>query len=102
MNFIRHIRFLLLTTAILISASALAGVSSLKVSLDSAFLLMGRTTPLHIELVTDDNSDGHLVIPKDSVCDKVEILKYLTPDTTGLGSGRREIKQDLVLQSFDS
>ena len=57
MNFIRHIRFLLLTTAILISASALAGVSSLKVSLDSAFLLMGRTTPLHIELVTDDNSD---------------------------------------------
>ncbi len=62
----------------------------------------GAHNPLHIELVTDENSDGHLVIPRDSVCDKVEILKYLTADTTELGSGRREIKQDLVLQSFDS
>ncbi|MDE6175784.1 MAG: cell wall anchor protein, partial [Duncaniella sp.] len=82
--------------------SAFAGVPSLKVSLDSAFLLMGRTTPLHIELITDDNTDGQLIIPKDSLCDKVEILKYLNADTTRLGSGRREIRQDIVLQSFDS
>lgn len=98
----RHIRSVLLTLSLVISVSAIAGVSSLKISLDSAFLLMGRTTPLHIELITDDNADGQLIIPKDSLCDKVEILKYLTADTTGIGSGRREIKQDLLLQSFDS
>lgn len=103
MNIFRHIRSVLLTFVLLTSSmSAFAGVSSLKVSLDSAFLLMGRTTPLHIELITDDNTDGQLIIPKDSLCDKVEILKYLNADTTGLGSGRREIRQDIVLQSFDS
>lgn len=103
MNIFRHIRSVLLTFVLLTSSmSAFAGVPSLKVSLDSAFLLMGRTTPLHIELITDDNTDGQLIIPKDSLCDKVEILKYLNADTTGLGSGRREIRQDIVLQSFDS
>ncbi|MDE5987925.1 MAG: hypothetical protein K2H17_00860 [Duncaniella sp.] len=103
MNIFRHIRSVLLTFVLLTSSmSAFAGVPSLKVSLDSAFLLMGRTTPLHIELITDDNTDGQLIIPKDSLCDKVEILKYLNADTTGHGSGRREIRQDIVLQSFDS
>lgn len=103
MNIFRHIRSVLLTFVLLTSSmSAFAGVPSLKVSLDSAFLLMGRTTPLHIELITDDNTDGQLIIPKDSLCDKVEILKYLNADTTGLGSGRREIRQNIVLQSFDS
>lgn len=103
MNIFRHIRSVLLTFVLLTSSmSAFAGVPSLKVSLDSAFLLMGRTTPLHIELITDDNTDGQLIIPKDSLCDKVEILKYLNADTAGLGSGRREIRQDIVLQSFDS
>ena len=85
----RHIRSVLLTLSLVISVSAIAGVSSLKISLDSAFLLMGRTTPLHIELITDDNADGQLIIPKDSLCDKVEILKYLpTPQVLGVVAGR--------------
>lgn len=101
MNPIRHIRSLLLITALLICSSAFAQ-SSLKVSLDSAFLLMGRTTPLHVELITPEGANGQLIIPKDSICDKVEILRLLDADTAGVGGGRVEIKQDIVLQSFDS
>lgn len=78
------------------------GQTSLKVSLDSAYLLMGRTTPLHIELTTNAASEGRLVIPKDSMCAYVEILRHLKSDTSEVSSGRIEVKQDIILQSFDS
>lgn len=98
----RPIRALLLSIAATLSMLAFAQAPSVKVSLDSAYLLMGRTTPLHLELVTPANPDGQLLIPKDSICGKVEILKLLDADTTQLGNGRIEIKQDIILQSFDS
>lgn len=98
----RPLRALLLSIAATLSMLAFAQAPSVKVSLDSAYLLMGRTTPLHIDLVTPANPDGRLLIPKDSICGKVEILKLLDADTTQLGNGRIEVKQDIILQSFDS
>ncbi len=99
----RHI-LLLLTLLFTTSpfASSATNPASLKVSLDSAFLLMGKATTLHIELVDNEDSKGTLLIPADSICGKVEILKVLPADTSVIGSGRREIKQDILLQSFDS
>lgn len=82
--------------------TAVAVAPTIKGSLDSAYLLMGKTTPLHVELVNDESASGQLLIPKDSLCDKVEILKILNADTAAIGSGRREIKLDILLQSFDS
>lgn len=99
---LRPLRILLICLTALSGVSAFAQNPSVKLSLDSAFLLMGRTTPLHLELVAPENPEGHLLIPKDSMCDKVEILKLLKADTTQLGNGRIEIKQDIILQSFDS
>ena len=99
---LRQLRILLLGLTALIGCVAHAQNPSLKVSLDSAYLLMGRTTPLHLELVTPTSPEGRLLIPKDSMCDKVEILKMLDADTTQLGNNRIEVNQDLVLQSFDS
>ncbi|WP_297062816.1 cell wall anchor protein [uncultured Duncaniella sp.] len=99
----RPLRILFISlTALLASIAVSAQNPTVKLSLDSAFLLMGRTTPLHLELVTPTKPEGRLLIPKDSMCDKVEILKLLEPDTTLLGNDRIEIKQDIVLQSFDS
>lgn len=98
----RHIRIYLSLIAVLLSFSAIQASSNLKVSLDSAYLLMGKTTPLHIELIKPASDNGHLIIPKDSMCGNVEILEYLKADTSDIGSGRVEIKQDIVLQSFDS
>lgn len=99
----RPLRILFISlTALIAYITVSAQNPTVKLSLDSAFLLMGRTTPLHLELVTPANPEGRLLIPKDSMCDKVEILKMLEADTTQLGNDRIEIKQDIVLQSFDS
>ncbi|MCM1076438.1 MAG: cell wall anchor protein [Bacteroides sp.] len=99
---LRQIRILFLCLTALVATSAYSQNPTVKVSLDSAFLLMGRTTPLHLELVAPASPEGQLVIPKDSMCDKVEILKLLKADTTRLGNDRFEIKQEIMLQSFDS
>ncbi len=100
-NMIKHLRILLLSL-LFVGALPMVAQTSLKVSLDSAYLLMGRTTPLHIELISNPKQGGHLVIPTDSMCDKVEILRYLKADTSEISGGRVEIKQDILLQSFDS
>ena len=41
-------------------------------------------------------------MPKDTLCDKVEILKALEADTSDIHNGRIQIDQQLLLQSFDS
>lgn len=99
---LRQLHILLISITALFCSFASAQNSSIKVSLDSAFLLMGKTTPLHLEIVTSASQEGKLLIPKDSLCDKVEILKLLEADTNQLGNDRIEVKQDIILQSFDS
>lgn len=98
-----HFRSFLLSLGLMVltSVNALAQ-SSLKVSLDSAYLLMGKTTPLNIQLIKPADNDGSLLIPADTLADKVEILKILNADTSSIGNGRVEINQQLTLQSFDS
>lgn len=76
--------------------------TSVKVSLDSAFVLMGKTTPLKIQVVTQADNDGRLIIPEDTIADKVEILDVLTADTTNIHNGRIQVDQQITLQSFDS
>lgn len=98
---VKHLRKIIFLFAF-ISSLAVYANSSLKVSLDSAYLLMGRTTPLHIELIKAADSDGKLIIPKDSLCGNVEILRALKADTSKIDGNRVEIKQEILLQSFDS
>ena len=99
----RHIRILFaILTLSIASATTVSAQTSLKGSLDSAYLLMGKATPLHIELITASSADGQLLVPKDTLCDKVEILKALEADTSDIHNGRIQIDQQLLLQSFDS
>ncbi len=100
-SYIRHIIFL--AVALLTSAlPSMATAPVLKVSMDSAYVLMGKATPLHIELVTDKDARGNIVIPRDSMCGNVEILSLLDPDSTDIGNGRVQINREMLLQSFDS
>ena len=95
----RHIRILFaILTLSIASATTVSAQTSLKVSLDSAYLLMGKATPLHIELITASSADGQLLVPKDTLCDKVEILKALEADTSDIHNGRIQIDQQLLLQ----
>lgn len=99
----RHLRILFAALTLAIAASMPAiSQTTLKVSLDSAYLLMGKTTPLHIELIKPADAEGALLIPADTISDKVEILRALEADTSDIRNGRVEIRQDLTLQSFDS
>lgn len=103
---VKHIRkpfvvLLLLTTAI-ISAMAQRG-ASIKASLDSVTLEMGRQTPLHLQIIVPQNQQGVLLAqPESTLIPEVEIIRMSDGDTTDIGNGLYEIKQDLIIQSFDS
>ncbi len=99
----RHLRTLFIALTLALAATLPAAAqTSLKVSLDSAYLLMGKTTPLHIELIKPADAEGSLLIPADTLADKVEIARMLEADTSDIRNGRVEIRQDLTLQAFDS
>lgn len=94
---------LLLALAAIVSAlGAAAQTASLKVSLDSAYVLMGKATPLSIELSAPREPAGELLIPADTMCTAVEVLRILPADTTSAGQGRINVNQQVLLQSFDS
>lgn len=74
---------------------------AVKASLDSANLVMGRQTTLHLEVVGPIGEDGALLLP-DSIWDDVEIHATGDPVYNDLGNGRRQMLRDIIIQSFDS
>lgn len=80
-----------------------AGPMKITASLDSAYILMGKQTTLHLELVQDKGMQGaFLNHNSDTLTSTVVIAKALKPDTTDIGNNREEIKREIVIQSFDS
>ena len=87
-------------TAMLTSAAAPVSITA---KLDSAILLMGKTTALHIEVVQEKNVNGLFPIDHvDTLNTWVEIADRPAADTTDLGNNRIQINRDIILQSFDS
>ncbi len=83
--------------------AAAAAPVTITAKLDSATLLMGKTTPLHIEVVQDRGVNGIFPVDHiDTLNAMVEIADRLKADTTDLGNNRIQINRDLILQSFDS
>lgn len=99
---VRHI----LLTAVVLLATALgawAGNVTFKARLDSATLLMGKTTALHLEITQDKDARGffpgeHL----DTISAMIEIAERPAADTIDLDNNRIQINRDLIIQSFDS
>lgn len=88
--------------AIFTSFSAVGASVSIKATLDSAYIIMGRQTTLHVEIMEPDNVNGSYFLP-DTAWNNVEINRLVEPsDTSSLGNGKRQILQDIILQSFDS
>ena len=78
------------------------GNITVKATLDSAYILMGKQTALQVNVVEDDNVNGYFISRGDTLTRDVEVIKAETPDTSNLGNGRREIMQRIIIQSFDS
>lgn len=99
MRFKQFIITTLMLTALL---TASAGNTTVTTKLDSARVLMGKTTILHINITQDKGVNGLLVsLLPDTLNAKVEIADKGRPDTTLLDNNRIEIKHDVALQAFD-
>lgn len=93
----------LLAAAVLCSMHLIAAPAKvdIKVSLDSAYILMGKQTPLHVEVLGDIDETGGIITP-DTLWREVEIASVGEPVVTDLGNGRKQLLQDIMLQAFDS
>ena len=86
-----------------VSDRAAAAPVSIKASLDSAYILMGKQTVLNLEIVQDRGTQGAFINNNgDTLTREVEVIRAVKPDTTDLSNNREEIKRELVIQSFDS
>ena len=86
-----------------VSDRAAAAPVSVKASLDSAYILMGKQTVLNLEIVQDRGTQGAFINNNgDTLTREAEVIRAVKPDTTDLGNNREEIKRELVIQSFDS
>ena len=89
------------------SAMAATPDITVKASLDSATLEMGRKTAIHVEVFgTINASDSsataiELNIP-DSLKSALEVSAITDPEVSDLGNGRARILRDIIIQGFDS
>lgn len=100
----KRIKHLILTVACMPAAvfsQAVPQKIDIRVALDSAYIIMGRQTPLHVEVIGNLNENGGIVVP-DTLWRDVEVASISEPVVTDLGNGRKELRQELILQAFDS
>jgi hypothetical protein len=101
----QNVRNIVMTVAALLLAAtaAWAGNVTFKAKLDSATLLMGKTTALHLEITQDKDARGFFPGEQlDTLNAMIEIAERPKADTTDLGNNRIQINRDLIIQSFDS
>lgn len=101
----RHRFLYILLSAICLSVffGATAAPVTVKASLDSAYILMGKQTLLHLEVVKDASTPGQIVMPQgDTLTREVEVIGMQRNDTVDLGNNRVQILHDIIIQSFDS
>ena len=87
------------------SFTAMAGNVIVSAKMDSAVLLMGKKSAIHLEIVQDKGAIGCLIgdsATPDTLNAFVEVSKRLDADTTDLGNDRIQINRDIIIQSFDS
>ena len=99
------LRHIALTATLLLAtvSTAWGGNVTFKAKLDSATLLMGKTTALHLEITQDKTARGFFPGEQlDTLSAMIEIAERPAADTTDLGNNRIQINRDLIIQSFDS
>ena len=101
----QNVRHIVMPAVMLLATvlGAWGGNVTFKAKLDSATLIMGRTTALHLEITQDKNARGFFPGEQaDTLSAMVEIAERPAADTTDLGNDRIQINRDLIIQSFDS
>lgn len=103
MKWIRNILFPLFIMAFCgVENYAFAQQTLIDVKIDSAAILIGEQTKLHLTLTTDKDKQVQVLIPADTLMRGVEVLERSKPDTTWIENDRMLVKQDVLITSFDS
>ena len=85
-----------------ISGTAYAQQTLIDVTIDSAAILIGEQTKLHLTVTADKDRPVQLLLPADTLMRGVEVLDISRPDSSLIENDRLVIKQDLLITSFDS
>lgn len=99
------VKHIVMTAFLLLAAvsTAMGGNVTFKAKLDSATLLMGKTTTLHLEITQDKDARGFFPNEQaDTLNAMIEIAERPAADTLDLDNNRIQINRDLIIQSFDS
>lgn len=97
-----------LLTVIIVALSAITGSCSLcaqtsvKASVDSSQITMGYQTAIKLDIVGNAKSTAQVEVDKKSFPTEIEIVDWAHGDTTDLGNDLVEIRQAVIIQSFDS
>ena len=100
-----EVKHIVMTAFLLLAAvsTATGGNVTFKAKLDSATLLMGKTTTLHLEITQDKDARGFFPNEQaDTLNAMIEIAERPAADTLDLDNNRIQINRDLIIQSFDS
>ncbi len=95
------VRMLLLAVCLLTGITAGAQQTLIDVKVDTADILIGQQTTLHVTVTTDPNRRIIIPLPSDTLMTGVEVLSLSEADTT-VTDGRLIIRRDILVTSFDS
>ncbi|MDR2147098.1 MAG: hypothetical protein LBE91_11630 [Tannerella sp.] len=105
-NIKRHTTLIIF--ALLLLLPPVSGVQAqrtlVNVKLDSASILIGEQTMLHLGVTTDRDRQVLIPLPEGGqyLMQGVEILMVMPPDTADIDNNRMTINYDLLITSFDS
>ena len=103
MKLIKNIVWSFIGLLFLLGGNAMAQQRPLiDVSIDSAAILIGEQTVLHLTVTADQDRPVQVIIPNDTLMAGVELLNLSKADSTQIENNRLVIKQDLLITSFDS
>ena len=103
MRYIKNgILFIAIVLSFLQGTKLYAQQTLIDVSIDSAAILIGEQTVLHLTVTTDNGKNVIVPIPNDTLMTGVEVLNIAKADTTVIDNNRLLIKQDILVTSFDS
>lgn len=87
---------------LLIGRSVHAQKPLIDISIDSAAILIGEQTAIHLTVTTDNGNEVIIPIPQDTLMTGVEVLAVSVPDSSLIENNKLLIKQDILVTSFDS
>ena len=102
MKLIKKSILFLVAAASLVGGRAYAQRPLIDVAIDSAAILIGEQTTLHLTVTADKDRPVQIVIPNDTLMTGVEVLNLSKADSTEIENDRLVIKQDVLITSFDS